>query len=101
MIIAQPCHSREGGNLVIFIKLSFLLASRLRGNDNENGKIECDRHAEENIQNTAESIFAITCSLESMITDYFLFHSNEETIMDKEGCLGLLMALKQLSRPLI
>lgn len=60
-------------------------------------------YSEDNIQNTAESIYAIAETLESEFHELInRVDESEATVQfNQEKLLGLLMALKQLSRPLI
>ena len=60
-------------------------------------------YSEDNIQNTAESIYAIADTLESEFHELINRVDESETTapFNQEKLLGLLMALKQLSRPLI
>ena len=61
-------------------------------------------YTEDNIQNTAESILAITEMLEKEVVKLIDFVDEDDECVqryDQETTLGLLMALKQLARPLI
>ena len=60
-------------------------------------------YSEDNVQQTAESIYAIAETLEHQFFELInhLDETEDVTKFNQEHLLGLLMALKQLSRPLI
>ena len=60
-------------------------------------------YSEDNIQNTAESIYAIAEILENQFFELLSYVEETENMkpFNQENLLGLLMALKQLSKPLI